>query len=305
MASITADVGTGRAGMVLIWGDAEQPGPGSNWPARSATNSSLPVPNSSMAPPKNGCGGVKGSLGRSSWRCTFSSRSTANRGAIWTTRDLAATGRGERIHMVWMPKWLRKWLANRAQRKAARKMTPPPFPPVPPPTAGLPPVPGYSDIPGVFAAPRQPEALPVLAMPPPRGPKLGDGGLGAVYEMVNQPQHVVKEFHSPVPNGADLFPRYEQLRHALASERGIGAAWPLQPIVTGSTLRGFVMPRIPPQYYTMVAGRRMEAQIRIRHSQGWLLLLARPAPECSAPAGDRAEGRGVPGRHSSSRLRLR
>lgn len=169
--------------------------------------------------------------------------------------------------MAWMPKWLRNWRSRRAQRKAARHAVGhkgPAFPqplPIAPPNAGLPPDPGLGT--SALAPNAEPTGPPVvLPSVPVTGDKLGDGGLGVVYEMVGQPHYVVKEFYNHVPNGAGLFPRYEQLREIFVGEPGIDAAWPLQPVVSGSTLRGFVMPRIPPQFYVTVAGRRVEAQIQ-------------------------------------------
>lgn len=160
---------------------------------------------------------------------------------------------------------IKRWFASRRAKRAAHRNTQQ-FVPLPPPTVWLPqdsetasPVgeAHVSGTPGPLLA-----STPAQAATLSYGAMLGDGGQGKVFELLGQPHYVAKEFITPVPDGATSFVRYQHLRQLFQGLEGIDAAWPVQPITSGELLRGFVMPKIPPQFYLSIAGKELAAQIQ-------------------------------------------
>jgi DNA-binding helix-hairpin-helix protein with protein kinase domain len=84
------------------------------------------------------------------------------------------------------------------------------------------------------------------------GPLLGTGGQGRVFEVLNHPGLVFKQYYSPEVDAAALA---DLVRFPLSLPAGQASmllsrcAWPLASVVDGSgRVAGFVMPRVPDEF---------------------------------------------------------
>lgn len=99
-----------------------------------------------------------------------------------------------------------------------------------------------------------------------RGAKLGDGGQGDIYEIVGDPDRVLKELRRPVPAARETFAAILDARELIAGElRGLPIAlcWPERLEIEKNFLLGYVMPRIEADFYfTSLWRRRTKRRVR-------------------------------------------
>lgn len=102
-----------------------------------------------------------------------------------------------------------------------------------------------------------PEAQPIEVDIRMLGPlrKIGSGGQGTVYELVNGPEHLVyKQYSERVANNVDVtalkkFVQFlRELDDKTADELTSRAAWPVNVVRKDGVVNGFVMPRAPADY---------------------------------------------------------
>lgn len=107
-----------------------------------------------------------------------------------------------------------------------------------------------------------------------RGLQLGAGGQGRVHELHGRPHLVIKEFDKPIPNAFGEFVALVD-SHGAVKDRLTGArvdlCWPLEVQREGGAVTGYVMPRMPEQYY-FITDRR---HTRTERSLDWAI--KRPA----------------------------
>jgi hypothetical protein len=85
------------------------------------------------------------------------------------------------------------------------------------------------------------------------GAKLGSGGQGAIYEIVGDPDRVLKRFNRPFAGALDNFTATILSARAVVTEElqglGITLCWPEEALTEEHRLVGYVMRRIAPDFY--------------------------------------------------------
>ncbi|ATQ31569.1 hypothetical protein CS378_24360 [Rhodococcus ruber] len=100
------------------------------------------------------------------------------------------------------------------------------------------------------------------------GPKLGDGGQGAVYELADDPARVFKRYHSPSGPGfaASTLDALIGMRGKLSNGgRPVDewAAWPSSVVRDAQTVVGFLMPRVPTEFTFQAHGKRRLSELGV------------------------------------------
>lgn len=104
------------------------------------------------------------------------------------------------------------------------------------------------------------------------GPKLGDGGQGAVYELADDPARVFKRYHSPSGPGfsASTLDALIGMRGNLSNGgRPVDewAAWPSSVVRDAQNVVGFLMPRVPTEFTFQAHGKRRFVRARCTAGQ--------------------------------------
>lgn len=114
---------------------------------------------------------------------------------------------------------------------------------------------------GTFVRPkRHPDLIPPVRVRPLRRNeqfKLGHlldsgGGQGSVHALAGDPNLVYKQYQRPLPGAAEAFRELIEAGDAVQRElggEGVFAVWPKKACGRVDTVEGYIMPRIPPEFY--------------------------------------------------------
>lgn len=98
------------------------------------------------------------------------------------------------------------------------------------------------------------------------GAKIADGGQGSVYELLDQPRTVFKQYHDP--ESRDFRPSALRALVLEASSLSVAgkpvhtwAAWPTSLVLDDGAVVGFVMPRVPEEFTLAIGGTHRLADL--------------------------------------------